>query len=102
MDTKNENMEDCKFLVKFYSEEPLENVMAMMKYKPEKIIFLGHKDNMVTKKINDIIHFKEQRCPMVDLEFIEIPKDNLNAAISMLTDIIREHPDVKFDLTGGS
>ena len=102
MDTNNEIMEECKILVKFYSEEPLENVMAMMKYKPEKIIFLGHKDNMVTKRINDIKHFKDLRCPTVNLEFIEVPKDNLNVAISMLTDIIREYPDVKFDLTGGS
>ena len=40
-------------MVEFYSEEPLENVMAMIKYRPEKIIFLGHKDNMITKRINN-------------------------------------------------
>ena len=95
-------MEECKILVKFYSEEPLENVMAMIKYEPEKIIFLGHKDNMVTRKINDIKHFRDLRCPNVYLEFTEVPKDDLNGAIAMLTDIIREYPDVKFDLTGGS
>ena len=50
------SMGRTKVMVEFYSEEPLENVMAMIKYQPEKIIFLGHKDNMITKRINDIIN----------------------------------------------
>jgi len=52
-----------KVMVEFYSEEPLENVMAMIKYRPEKIIFLGHKDNMITKRINDIKQFRDNKCP---------------------------------------
>ena len=97
-----ETIEVCKALVKFYSEEPLENVMAMMKYKPEKIIFLGHKDNMITKRINDIKHFRDIRCPNVNLEFKEVPKDDLDGAIDMLTGIIRDYPGIRFELTGGS
>lgn len=95
-------MERTKVLVEFYSEEPIENVMAMIKYRPEKIIFLGHKDNMITKKIHDIEHFRDSKCPDTELEFIEVPKDDLNGAIEMLTDIIREYPGVRFELTGGS
>lgn len=95
-------MERTKVLVEFYSEEPLENIMAMLKYRPEKIIFLGHKYNMITKKINDIRHFRDHKCPDVGLEFIEVPKDNLDAAIDIITGIIRENPGVRFELTGGS
>lgn len=89
-------------IVEFYSEEPLENIMAMIKYTPEKIIFLGHKDNMITKRINDIKQFRDSRCPNVELEFTEVPKDDLNGAIDMLTDIIKNNPGVRFELTGGS
>lgn len=95
-------MERAKVMVEFYSEEPLENIMAMIKYMPEKIIFLGHKDNMITKKINDIRQFRDSRCPNIELEFIEVPKDDLNGAIEILTDIIKENPGVRFELTGGS
>lgn len=95
-------MERTKVMVEFYSEEPLENVMAMIKYRPEKIIFLGHKDNMITKRINDIKQFRDNQCPKTELEFIEVPKDDLNEAIDMLTEIIRENPGVRFELTGGS
>lgn len=91
-----------KVIVEFYSEEPLENIMAMIKYRPEKIIFLGHKDNMITKKINDIKKFRDRKCGDTELEFIEVPRDDLNGAISLMTDIIRENPGVRFELTGGS
>lgn len=95
-------MERMKVMVEFYSQEPLENVMAMIKYRPEKIIFLGHKDNMITKRIKDIKDFRDCQCPQTELEFIEVPKDDLNGAIDMLTEIIRENPGVRFELTGGS
>ncbi len=95
-------MERTKVLVEFYSEEPLENIMAMIKYRPEKIIFLGHKYNMITKKINDIKQFRDHKCPDVELEFIEVPKDDLDGAIEMLSDIIKDNPGVRFELTGGS
>lgn len=95
-------MERTKVMVEFYSEEPIENVMAMIKYRPEKIIFLGHKDNMITKRINDLKQFRDNQCPNTDLEFIEVPKNDLNGAIDMITAIIRDNPGIRFELTGGS
>lgn len=95
-------MEESKVLVEFYSDEPLENVMAMLKYKPQRIIFLGHKDNMITKRINDIKQFRDQRAPGTELEFIEVPKDDLDGTIELITEIIRDNPGVRFELTGGS
>ncbi|MBE5953147.1 MAG: DUF1887 family protein [Lachnospiraceae bacterium] len=94
--------ERTKVMVEFYAEEPLENVMAMIKYRPEKIIFLGHKDNMITKKINDLKDFRDRKCPDTELEFIEVPKNDLNGAIDILTEIMRDNPGVRFELTGGS
>ncbi len=95
-------MERTRTIVKFFSQEPLENVMAMMKYRPERMLFLGHKDNMLTKQIRDLEQFRDNKCPDVETEFIELPKDELDGAIEMLTLIIREYPGVRFDLTGGS
>ncbi|MBR4513571.1 MAG: DUF1887 family protein [Lachnospiraceae bacterium] len=95
-------MERLKVMVEFWSAEPLENVMALIKYRPEKIIFLGHKDNMITKKINDVKQFRDLKCPGTELEFVEVPKDDLDAAIGTLAGIIREYPGVRFELTGGS
>jgi hypothetical protein len=60
-------MERTKAIVKFFSQEPIENVMVMMKYMPERVIFLGHKDNMITKQIRDIEQFRDHKYP--DVEF---------------------------------
>ena len=57
-------MERTKAIVKFFSQEPIENVMVMMKYMPERVIFLGHKDNMITKQIRDIEQFRDHNIQM--------------------------------------
>ena len=95
-------MERTKAIVKFFSQEPIENVMVMMKYMPERVIFLGHKDNMITKQIRDIEQFRDHKYPDVELEFIEVPKDDLDNIIGTLAGIIREYPGIRFALTGGS
>ena len=95
-------MERTKAIVKFFSQEPIENVMVMMKYLPERVIFLGHKDNMITKQIRDIERFRDHKCPDVELEFLEVPKDDLDSIIGTLAGIIREYPGIRFGLTGGS
>ena len=82
-------MERTKAIVKFFSQEPIENVMVMMKYLPERVIFLGHKDNMITKQIRDIERFRDHKCPDVELEFLEVPKDDLDSIIGTLAGIIR-------------
>ena len=95
-------MERTKAIVKFFSQEPIENVMVMMKYMPERVIFLGHKDNMITKQIRDIEQFRDHKYPDMELEFIEVPKDDLDNIIGTLAGIIREYPGIRFALTGGS
>ena len=95
-------MARTKVMVEFYSQEPLENVMALIKYRPEKIIFLGHKFNMITKRINDLKQFRDHKSPDTQMEFIEVPIDDLEATIDIMSGIIRENPGVRFELTGGS
>ena len=95
-------MERTKAIVKFFSQEPIENVMVMIKYLPERVIFMGHKDNMITKQIRDIEQFRDHKCPDVELEFLEVPKDDLDSIIGTLAGIIREYTGIRFSLTGGS
>lgn len=95
-------MDQVNVIVKFYSDEPIENIASVIKYLPQKVIYLGHKENMITKNINNIKRFCAVECPSVELIFVEILRDDLNHGIEIISNIIREFPDVKFDLTGGS
>ena len=87
--------------VEFFSEEALENVMTLLRFKPERIIYLGHKHNMITKKMKSLRKFASVTSPNTILEFIEVPRDSLELCIQTIDDICGEYPEAKFELTGG-
>lgn len=87
--------------VEFFSEEALENIMVLLQYKPERIIYLGHKYNMITKKMKSLRKFASITSPDTVLEFIEVPRDSLELCIQTIDDICEEYPDARFELTGG-
>ncbi len=88
-------------IVEFFSDEALENIMTLLNYKPERIIYLGHKHNMITKKMKSLRRFAELTSPDTVLEFIEVPRDSLELCIQTIEDICTEYPDARFELTGG-
>ena len=94
-------MNDPKIIVEFFSEEALENIMAILRYKPERVIYLGHKHNMITKKILSTRRFAEQVSPETILEFIEVPRDDLELCTKTLRNIVAKYPEACFELTGG-
>ena len=96
-----EDNSDIRIIVEFFSEEALENIMALLTYKPERIIYLGHKHNMITKKMKSLRRFAELTSPSTVLEFIEVPRDDLSLCIRTIEDICDDHPDARFELTGG-
>jgi len=88
--------------IEFFSDEALENVMTLLAYKPGKIIFLGHKYLMITKKINSLRRFAERISPETELDFIEVPRDDLDSIIKTLSKIADDYPEARYELTGGS
>ena len=87
--------------VEFFSDEALENIMTMLRYHPERIIYLGHKHNMITKKMKSLRKFASVTSPETVLEFIEVPRDSLDLCIQPIDDICEEYPEAHFELTGG-
>lgn len=87
--------------VEFFSSEALENVMCLLQYKPDKIIYLGHKSTMLTRKMESLKAFAKLRAPETELEFIEVPRDDLDGCIMQLADISDKYPDAIYELTGG-
>ncbi len=88
-------------IVEFFSEEALENVMCLLAYKPERILFLGHKHTMITRKIESLRAFAALRSPRTELIFKEVPRDNLEEHIRLLDEISDTWPDALYELTGG-
>ncbi len=88
--------------VEFFSDEALENVMCLLHYQPAKVIYLGLKATMLTRKINSLSAFAKLRSPKTVLEFIEVPRDDLEKCIDVLTEISDKYPEAVYELTGGS
>ncbi len=87
--------------VEFFSDEALENVMCLLEYKPKRIIYLGYKVTMVTRKIKSLRQFASIISPNTELEFIEVQRDNLDACIKALNNVSEKYPDAYYELTGG-
>lgn len=88
-------------IIEFFSEEALENVMVMLSYQPEHIIYIGHKHNMITKKIRSLTAFAKRVSPDTELEFIEVSRDDIDEIINLLNSLCDKYPDCEFELSGG-
>ncbi len=87
--------------VEFFSSEALENVMVLLKYKPDLIIYIGHKHDMITKKIESLKKFKDRISPDTELKFIEVPRDDFDFCVNTLNNIADKYPSAQFELSGG-
>lgn len=87
--------------VEFFSDEALENVMCILQYKPERVVYLGHKSTMLTRKIESLTNFANLKSPKTKLEFIEVPRDNLEECIKALEEVSDKYPGAFYELTGG-
>lgn len=90
-----------KVFVEFFSDEALENVMCLLQYHPKKVIYLGHKATMLTRKIKSLTAFAKLKSPDTELEFMEVPRNDLNGCIDSLNKVADENPDAYYELTGG-
>lgn len=90
-----------KVFVEFFSDEALENVMCLLQYHPKKVIYLGHKATMLTRKIKSLTAFAKLKSPDTELEFMEVPRNDLNGCIDALNKVADENPDAYYELTGG-
>ena len=87
--------------VEFFSDEALENVMCLLQYHPKKVVYLGHKSTMITRKIKSLTNFAKLKSPDTELEFIEVPRDDLTKCIETLNCVADSYPDAYYELTGG-
>ena len=87
--------------VEFFSNEALENVMVLLKYKPDLIIYLGHKHDMITRKIESLKKFRDKLSPNTEFKFIEVPRDDFDFIINTINNIADTYPNAEYELSGG-
>ena len=90
-----------KTLVELFDTCQIENVIAALRFKPEKIVFVGFKKIMTRKKTEDLQRFFAMKQLDIQLEYRIVPRYDYEEIVSGLNEIIDENEDAAFDLTGG-
>lgn len=94
-----------KTLVEFFDTTQIENVSAILRFKPHKVIFIGFKNTMNKRRIRAIekflkLRYKGKYNPQI--EYIsDIFSYDLDGIVDLLQNIVEENEDVYFDITGG-
>ena len=90
-----------KTLVELFDTCQIENVIAALRFKPEKIVFVGFKKIMTRKKTEDLKRFFEMRKFNIKLEYRIVSRYDYKEIVDGISEIIDENEDAAFDLTGG-
>ncbi len=91
MKTLIELFDSCQFL----------NILAGIRFQPEKIVFVGYASVMNQQRKESIHKFFKLRNQSVILEFVEIERYAYDSVLETLNTIIDQNTDCCFDLTGG-
>ncbi len=90
-----------KTLIELFDECQIENVIAGLRFLPQKIVFVGFKEVMTKKRICDLERFFEMRGLDILLEYEIVGRYDYEFIYNKLNEIIDKNEDCCFDLTGG-
>lgn len=89
-------------LIEIFDSKQYENILSPLSLCGiSKIIYVGSKEVMTAKKIEDLKNFFACRKYSVPMEFLYVERDNSNSVINRFTQIIKNNTNCIFDATGG-
>lgn len=94
-------MKPIKTLVEIFDGSPVENVIAGLRFKPEKIIFVGFKNLMKEKTKKAIADLFNKKNISTELVFEIVPRYDFEEITHRLCEITEKNEDCWFDLSGG-
>ena len=90
-----------KTIIELFDECQLENVIAGLKFRPQRIIFVGYKNIMTSKRRKDLETLFINRGYNVEFRYEIVGRYDFNAICEKLNSIYEQNGDCWFDLTGG-
>lgn len=88
-----------KTIVELFDECQINNVIAALKFLPEKIVYIGFKNTMTQAKCDAIRNFFKKS--KIKIEFEIVGRYDFDDIAERLKWIINNNEDCWFDLTGG-
>ena len=88
-------------IVEFFDKSPLENIAGALLCNPEHVIFVGGKKKKIEKSIEIYKKILDARGCRTEMSYKTANKNSLADIVGVLSEIVTEHEDCVFDLTGG-
>ncbi len=86
-------------LVECFDREPVENMMACLQLRPEKVLFLGDEAELELSRYRK---FLRERKLEISLEACPVDMGNVRDIIACLEDIVDREDKIVIDVTGGA
>ncbi len=90
-----------KTLIELFDSCQIENVVAGLRFLPQKIVFVGFKQTMTKKRTADLERFFAMRGISIAFEYEIVGRYDYDFIYNKLNQIIDSNDDCCFDLTGG-
>lgn len=89
-------------LVKVYNGDPINNLISIFSFNPEKVIFLYDNDSTSQKDINNIVNACKAKFCKMKFESIPINAHNIDKIYRICKRLVQRNPNCFFDITGSS
>lgn len=90
-----------KTLIELFDSCQIENVVASLRFKPEKVIFVGFKNIIKEDKKDAISKLFAQKNLNIKVEYEIVSRHDYDSIVNKLNTIIDLNDDCYFDITGG-
>lgn len=90
-----------KTIIELFDECQLENVIAGLRFHPEKIIFVGYKNIMTSKRKEDLEALFRKRGYTTEFQYEIVGRYDFDSICEKLIFLYEHNEDCCFDLTGG-
>lgn len=87
--------------IEFFDKTSVENISTCLLNAPERVIYLGNNGKQMQRYIKNYEKVFSARGQNVQFLYKTVSKCSLDAAVSLLTEIVTTYDDCVFDLTGG-
>ena len=92
-----------KTLIELYDERPLENVLGVEMFRPERVVYVCDENNTPDKRMQrKLREFFQRRGLELETEFVKAKVYDADAILAVLRDVTRRCTDCGLDITGGT
>lgn len=90
-------------LIELYDERPIENVLSVEMFKPERLVYICPEPVFNDKvKHRKLVEYFKHRGIELELVFLKTKFYEMDAILNLLRETVKKYPDCALDVSGGT